>query len=94
MVAPDRSRAILAHVQLDESLHNRGVYLRIPGLDPKARYRLAWTGPAKPRASLEHLDPTGPLGTAEVTGTYLERVGIRIPRCQPETIRLIDLVRV
>ena len=53
-----------------------------------------WTDPAKPRASLEHLDPTGPLGTAEVTGTYLERVGIRIPRCQPGTIRLIDLVRV
>lgn len=94
VVAPDRSRAILAHVQLDESLHNRGVCLRIPGLDPKALYRLAWTGPAKPKASLEHLDPTGPLGTAEVTGTYLERVGIRIPRCQPETIRLIDLVRV
>ena len=54
----------------------------------------AWIGPAKPRASLEHLDPTDPLGTVEITGTYLERVGIRIPRCQPETIRLIDLVRV
>lgn len=53
-----------------------------------------WTDPAKPRASLEHLDPIGPLGAAEVTGTYLEHVGIRMPRCQPETIRLIDLVRV
>ena len=53
-----------------------------------------WIGPAKPRASLEQLDPTDPLGTVEITGTYLERVGIRIPRCQPETIRLIDLVRV
>ena len=54
----------------------------------------AWIGPAKPRTSLEHLDPTDPLGTAEITATYLERVGIRIPRCQPDTICLIDLVRV
>ena len=83
-MAPGRSRAILVHVQLDESLHNRGVYLRIPGLDRSSQAQ----------ASLEHLDPTDPLGTVEITGTYLERVGIRIPRCQPETIRLIDLVRV
>ena len=54
----------------------------------------AWINPAKPRASLEHLDPTDPVGTAEITGTYSERVGIRIPRCQPDTVCLIDLVRV
>ena len=53
-----------------------------------------WIDPAKPRASLEHLDPTDPLGTVEITGTYSERVGIRIPRCQPDTVCLIDLVRV
>ena len=32
-MSPGRSRAILAHVQLDEPLYKRGVYLRIPGLD-------------------------------------------------------------
>ena len=30
----DRSEALVAHVQLDESAHNRGVQVRVPGLDP------------------------------------------------------------
>ena len=41
VVAADRSEALLAHVQLDEPSHNRGVFVRVPGLDPAASYALA-----------------------------------------------------
>ncbi|WEV69382.1 alpha-galactosidase [Bifidobacterium sp. ESL0775] len=93
VVAEDGSRAIIEHVQMDESPSNRGVWLRIPGLVPDARYRLTWTGPEPPSAKLETLDPAGPLGEATVTGNYLANEGVWIPRCRPETARLIDIVR-
>lgn len=94
VVANDGSRAVIEHVQYDESNSNRGVYLRVPGLDPSAEYELRWTGPEHPAASLETFDDFGPLGKVRVTGRYLETVGIRFPRCRPETARLVDIVRV
>ena len=93
VVAADRSRAIIAHVQYEESQTNRGVYLRVPGLDPEAEYTVEWTGPEPPSAALETLDGFGPLGATKVTGRYLATVGVRFPRCRPETIRLVDIVR-
>lgn len=105
VIADDASRAIIAHVQYEESPSNRGVWLRVPGLDPKAHYRLKWAGPAAEdpedvlrEASRRDWDPlseSGPLGSdATITGAALGTIGVRIPRCHPETIRLIEIVRV
>lgn len=105
VIADDASRAIIAHVQYEESPSNRGVWLRVPGLDPKAHYRLKWAGPAAEdpedvlrEASRRDWDPlpeSGPLGPdATITGAALGTIGVRIPRCHPETIRLIEIVRV
>lgn len=105
VVADDASRAIIAHVQYEESPSNRGVWLRVPGLDLKARYRLRWAGPVAEdpedvlrEASRRDWDPlpeSGPLGPdATITGAALGTIGVRIPRCHPETIRLIEIVRV
>ncbi|AKV55781.1 alpha-galactosidase [Bifidobacterium actinocoloniiforme DSM 22766] len=93
VVAKDGSRAIIAHVQYEESSSNRGVFLRVPGLDPSAKYRLSWTSPIEPEASLESLDPAGPLGQESVSGEYLCRVGFLMPRCRPETVRMIEITR-
>ena len=81
------------------------MWLRVPGLDPKAHYRLKWAGPAAEdpedvlrEASRRDWDPlpeSGPLGSdATITGAALGTIGVRIPRCHPETIRLIEIVRV
>lgn len=101
VVADDRSRAIIAHVQYEESSSNRGVWLRIPGLDPEAHYALRWTGPQPAgdasRPDWDPIPPGGPLGddpSTTMTGAALATVGVRIPRCRPETIRLIDVTRV
>ncbi|RBP97778.1 alpha-galactosidase [Bifidobacterium aemilianum] len=91
VIAEDRSRALVAQGQYEESDSDRGSYLRIPGLLDQGQYRLRWTGPEPARAAEEVMDPYGPLGQQLVSGRYLATVGIRIPRCMPETMRLIDI---
>jgi alpha-galactosidase len=93
VVAADRRGALIAHVQLDESTHNRGVALRIPGLDPVASYACRWAvAPDTKRVSrMPPLDPAGPTAGVPVTGADLERIGLWLPRRRPETILLIEL---
>jgi alpha-galactosidase len=93
VVSVDRRRALLAHVQLEESAHNRGVSLRVPGLSPELGYLPRWEGPVELRA-LSHTvapDPAGPTGGTPVTGAALARIGLWLPRRRPETITLIAL---
>lgn len=94
VVAQDGSRAIIAHVQCDESSSNRGTWLRVPGLEPDARYTLRWAGPEPAEARLETFDPYGPVGERTVSGAWLGTTGVRIARCRPETVRLIAIERV
>jgi alpha-galactosidase len=96
VVARDGGSALLAHVQLDESASNRGVELRIPGLRADERYDVRWEGHVDP-APASHtvgLDEAGPSGGVAVSGAALAEVGLWLPRCDPETIRLIHLAAV
>jgi alpha-galactosidase len=95
VVAADRSEALLAHVQLDESAHNRGVAVRVPGLDPAASYRLRWEGPVMTRAvsMSAPLSEKGPTDGLEVSGSSLATRGFWIPRRRPETVTLVHLER-
>ncbi|NYD42926.1 alpha-galactosidase [Nocardioides panaciterrulae] len=95
VVAADRSEALMAHVQLEESAHNRGVAVRVPGLDPDATYHLAWEGPVE----LTHvsmsapLPPDGPTDGVAVAGRVLADRGFWLPRRRPETVTLVRLTR-
>ena len=95
VVAADRSEALVAHVQLDEPPHNRGVSIRVPGLDPAASYDARWEGPVDHRAvSMSSPLPTlGPTDGATVTGRVLATRGLWVPRRRPETVTLVHLVR-
>ena len=85
--APARSgvgradEALVAHVQLDESAHSRGVTVRVPGLDPEAAYDLAWEGPVDPAAVSRSaaLPEAGPLAGSTATGASLATRGFRRP---------------
>ena len=96
VVAHDRSEALLAHVAVDESAHNRGVAVRVPGLDPDAAYRLTWEGPVSHTAvsMSAPLPEFGPTGGLEVTGEVLRTRGFWIPRRRPETVTLVRAERV
>ncbi|MDQ6849756.1 MAG: alpha-galactosidase, partial [Actinomycetota bacterium] len=93
VIAADARSALIAHVQLDESAHNRGVVLKIPRLDREASYRLEWAGPVD-HAHLSvapPLDPAGPTRGVPLSGAVLADLGIWLPRRRPETIQLISL---
>ena len=95
VVAEDRDSALLCHVQLDESQHNRGCTLRVPGLVPDGEYEARWVGPVDYRSLSVSppLDPQGPTAGTPVTGRQLAELGLWMPRRQPETAQLIHLVR-
>ena len=95
IIAADRSQALIAHVTLDESEHNRGVQVRVPGLDPAAWYALTWEGPVSENAvsMSAPLPRKGPTGGQVMTGTALWRRGFWIPRRPPECATLIRLTR-
>jgi alpha-galactosidase len=96
VVASDGEQALMAHVQLDESTHNRGVFVRVQGLDPSARYRLSWEGPTSLDAVSRSapLPADGPSAGREVRGAVLASRGFWIPRRRPETVTLVHLERV
>jgi alpha-galactosidase len=93
VVSRDRRRALFAHVQMDEASSNRGVSLRLRGLDPDARYRLSWAGPTDLRGVHRSpgMSPDGPTAGAPMRGDTLERVGVWLQRRRPETVTLIAL---
>jgi len=95
VVAADRSEALVAHVQLDEPTHNRGIWLRVPGLDQTDSYDARWEGPVEHRAvsMSSPLAQTGPTAGTPVTGRALETRGLWIPRRRPQTVTLVHLVR-
>jgi alpha-galactosidase len=87
--------ALLAHVQLDESASNRGVQVRVPGLDPGASYDLAWEGPVN-RTAVSYSTPLpehGPEGRRVVSGASLARHGFWLPRRRPQTVTLVHVTR-
>jgi len=95
VLSTDRRRALMAHVQLDESVREPVTRLRVPGLDPATRYRARWVGPA-PEAGWggTSVDPAGPVGTAEVTGAVLAEVGLPMPRRRPHSVDLVEITAV
>ena len=95
VVSGQRDEALLAHVQLDESAHSRGVTVRVPGLDPEATYRLRWEGPADARMVSRSypLAESGPIGTATLSGRALATRGFPMPRRRPQTVTLVRVSR-
>ena len=96
VVSPAGDEALVAHVQLDESASNRGVSVRVPGLDPTATYDLAWEGPVqhKETSYSAPLPDHGPLGAQRASGAALAASGFWMPRRRPETVTLVHVTRV
>jgi alpha-galactosidase len=89
VVAPDRSRAIVALVALDSLCPDPPARMRLRGLDPARRYRLR---PLRVSASPAGLRPPpwwGTDGSGEVlSGAALEHAGVACPRMHPDQVVL------
>jgi alpha-galactosidase len=94
VVSPDGRRALMAQVQMDESVSQRQVRLRVPGLRPGDRYRVRWVGPVPEPGTGAYrgaVDPTGPIGEATITGATLAAAGLPMPRRAPHSVSLVEV---
>ena len=93
VVAPDASRAIYALVQLVTAVQAPSGPVRLPGLDPDARYHLAPLPPG------DRIDGPGmsPLpwwsSGVDLPGRVLADVGVQAPTLHPERLVLLEARR-
>jgi alpha-galactosidase len=92
VVAPDRSRALYAYVQLATSHLAVPAPVRLPGLDPARRYRVLPVHPAGPPRT-RHLVPPPWYRDGEITlaGAVLGSVGLAMPVLDPEQALLLQV---
>jgi len=78
VVAPDRSAALMSYVQLDEPRNDQPAALRVPGLDPAARYRITDVTPGQ-RRPRRRGPAEGGIPGLEASGAALAHIGLAIP---------------
>ncbi len=94
VVAPDKSEALFAIVQLAPSRLRVSQPVRLPGLDQAATYRLALAGVPPPFVDFETEGLRALAeGALEVPAALLHNVGLQIPILPPETALLMHLQR-
>jgi alpha-galactosidase len=92
VVAPDRSRAVYALVQVATSVHAPAGRVRLPGLDPDATYRVR---PMEPAAAVEGGRGAPPWWAdgVDLPGRVLGEVGVQAPTQFPERLVLVGAER-
>ena len=95
VVAPDRSEAVFAYVQIDRSDAALPPPVRLPGLDPDCRYRVTVESPVGEPPAIALADPPW-RARAEmvVPGPALEHAGLAVPALAPQQALLLHLTAV
>lgn len=92
VVAQDRGSALFAVFAVASShSHHRGA-LRLPGLDPAQRYRVAVLDDIEEPLGWARSQPSWAIDGVEVSGRQLEGAGLRLPVLHPESALLIEVV--
>ncbi|MDP4502574.1 alpha-galactosidase [Nonomuraea turcica] len=94
VVAQDRSEAIFALVAVATSVVAPPGRVRLPGLDPRATYRVEPLAPGDVAAGINHVLPSWlARGELRLPGSVLEQAGIQAPDLYPEHLLLLRLTR-
>ncbi|HYH30471.1 MAG TPA: alpha-galactosidase, partial [Pseudonocardia sp.] len=94
VVATDRSEALYALVQLATPLTSVPGSLRLPGLDPDRRYRVAVQPPGDAPALRQKQPPAWLARGVELPGRVLDGTGLRAPALNPEQLLLLRVTEV
>ena len=78
VVAADASAALMSYVQLDEPRNDQPAALRVPGLDPRRRYRVTEVTPGA-RLPRQGGLPDSSVRRVEASGAALDEIGLAIP---------------
>jgi alpha-galactosidase len=89
--AADRSEALVSFAQLATAASLTPPALRLPGLDPDARYRVEHVALPGERWGMALSQPTWLTDGTELTGRQLAAHGIRPPVMHPESAVLVHL---
>ncbi|MFC4946346.1 alpha-galactosidase [Pseudonocardia sp. GCM10023141] len=93
-VAPDRSDALYALVQLATAVTSVPGTLRFPGLDPDKRYRVRTQAPGDAPAMRASQLPPWLADGLELPGRVLGGSGVRVPALHPEQLLLLRVTEV
>lgn len=93
VVSNDRSEALFSYVQLRTEQHQTPDVVRIVGLDPDARYRVAVVDEAGAINGMARRQPEWVSSSVTMRGIDLERIGIQPPAIVPESAVLFSLHR-
>lgn len=84
-IAPDRRRAVALALRLDAARVGLAAPIRLPGLDPRQRYRVRLPAPWPEPAQRQLADPAAWREGLRLDGEALARLGIWLPLVHPET---------
>jgi alpha-galactosidase len=94
VVAADASAALMSYVQLDQPAGSQPAALRVPGVDPRRRYRVTDVTPGvrPPRWPGRAAEP--PFPGLEVSGAALAEIGLAVPaqRVLTATVFLVEAI--
>jgi len=91
VVAQDRSEAVFAYVQLASSPTEMPPPVRLSGLEPGRRYRVATVPLAGGPTAQEIASPPWSTTGIVLTGQVLMRVGLQMPVLHPEQALILRL---
>jgi alpha-galactosidase len=89
--APDRSSGLVAFTQLATAPSLTAPPLRLPGLDPDRRYRVAHVALPGERWGMARTQPSWLVDGIELTGRQLAAHGLQPPVLLPESAVLFTL---
>ncbi|MEM9615035.1 MAG: alpha-galactosidase [Actinomycetota bacterium] len=91
VVAPDRSRAVMAYVLLEPPRATTPTVMTFAGLDPEARYRVDVHNGFGAMVDFGRSRPAWMDGPLELSGAQLMASGLQPPVIHPESVLLIEL---
>jgi alpha-galactosidase len=93
VVSQDKAKGIFAYVTVRAQQGSQPGTFQLPGLDPKATYKVNLARPAgDPKVILRALPHW--LDGVQLTGAALAKVGLRAPILAPENAILIEVERI
>ncbi|SEG18220.1 alpha-galactosidase [Vibrio hangzhouensis] len=94
VIARDQSQAVVQIAQLAMPTNSLSGYLRVPGLDPKACYRVMVLDKPNLFDDIVNYQPLWMECGCEITGEWCEQVGLSMPILDAESAVLIKFERV
>ncbi|MFB9136633.1 alpha-galactosidase [Vibrio olivae] len=94
VVSSDQSQAVVMVAQLAMPTCALSGHLRLPGLDPKAVYRITMLDKPGNYDDIVNYQPPWTESGCELSGAWCEEVGLTMPILDPETAILLKLERI